>query len=225
MTKSVVPLIGVGAWPGKRTTRLAGAAGEIAELLIVVAIRVGRAPLVTEAEVDGELWSDFPVVLHVEGGFHRFIGDARGDAEAAGVAVAHEEAGEGVALRGVAALGRLGGDVLREVETAGRIGRLIEIVEEYALLEADFEGVAIFDERDRRGVAEERVSKAGVGAALRVHRQLVVIGVEVDGRHAREAIDVEACRETDAGEVGQRRVNGSVDAIEGEAAGDERGRG
>ena len=124
-------------------------------------------------------------------------------------------------MRGVATLGRHGGDVLREVETAGGIGRLIEIVEEYALLEADFEGVAIFDERDGRGVAEERVSKAGVGAALCVHRQLVVVGVEVDGGHAREAIDVEARWETDAGEVGQRRVNGSVDAIEGEAAGDE----
>ena len=209
---------------GKENDGLAGIAGEIAELLIVVAFGVRRTPLVTEAEVDGELWRDLPVVLHVESGFHRFVGNARGNAETAGIAIAHEEAGERVALRGVAALGRLRGDVLREMEAAGRIGRLIEIVEEYALLEADFEGVAILDERNGGRIAVEGVSEAGVGAALRVHRQLVVIGVEVDGRHASEAVDVETRRETDAGEVGQRRVNGSVDAIEGEAAGDERGR-
>ena len=68
------------------------------------------------------------------------------------------------------------------------------------------------------------MSKVGVGAALGVHRQLVVVGVEVDGRHASEAIDIETRRETDAGKIGERRVHGSVDAIECEAAGDESGR-
>ncbi len=51
------------------------------------------------------------------------------------------------------------------------------------------------------------MSEVGVGAALRVHRQVVVGGVEVDSRHAAEAvIDFEARWESDAGEVGQGRV-------------------
>ncbi len=129
---------------------LTGAAGKIAELLRVVALGVGRTPFVTQTEIDGEFGSDLPVVLDVESGFHGFVGDAGKNAEAAGIAKAGEECGEGISLRGVAALRKFSGDVLCEMEAAGRIGRLIKVVEEFALLEADFEGVTILDEGNCR---------------------------------------------------------------------------
>ena len=49
-------------------------AGEIAEFDVVVALVVGRAPLIAQAEVHSELRIDFPVVLNVEARLRRFVG-------------------------------------------------------------------------------------------------------------------------------------------------------
>ena len=60
-------------------------------------------------------------------------------------AITEQQTGKGVSLSGVRTGWIRGGDVLREVEEAGGIVRLVEIVEELALLETEFERVRAFD--------------------------------------------------------------------------------
>src|ERR1700677_1015948 len=120
--------------------------GEIAELDAVLAFVVGRTPLITYAEIKRELGVDFPVILKVETGFSRFVGDRwqyfergrlRGEMIDI-VGVTKKSAGEwvpgliAVGIR-VAIRGRRG-HVIGEVEGAGRIGGLKEVVVKEPLL-------------------------------------------------------------------------------------------
>ena len=83
-----------------------------------------------------------PAVLGIEGGLPRHVCDRWLDIDAARIAIADKNIGEGVALGSVGGVIRGGGaDGLIEAEKAGGVVGLIEIVIEDALLAPELETV------------------------------------------------------------------------------------
>src|SRR6266536_1435261 len=161
---------------------------EIVELQPVVALRVGSAPLIAQADIDRQLWHNLPIVLHVEGGLFRFVRYRGDQVQRSLVWVTGQDGGKRVSLILVPQprIGLRGGYVPREVEDAGGIVGLPEVVKEDALFAADFNRMSSFYPLQTRGVTEKRVGEVGVHAALGKQREKWVI--DADSGHAGEPV-------------------------------------
>ena len=92
------------------------------------------------------------------------------------------------------------GDVGPEVEQAGGVVRLPEVVEESALLAPKFEGVRSLYPGQRRRIGQQGVAEVRIHATL--VEQVGVGLIELEHRHARKPVGLQDAREADAGEVG-----------------------
>ncbi len=178
---------------------------KIAELQLVVSLRIRCAPFVAQAKIQGEFGSDLPVILHVKGGLDRFIRYRRNDVQLGILrrGITNQQGRKWIALIVVsqAAIGILGGHVPREVENSRGIVRLKEVVEELPLLAAECDRMRPFHPLQRRRVAVERVRKSGVHAALGKHGEERVS--HVDGGDPVQSVLVQNGRQP---HITQRRI-------------------
>ena len=70
-----------------------------------------------------------------------------------------------------AVIGLRGGYIAREVENAGGVVGLPKVIKEHALLAAELNGMCSFYPLQTRRVANQRVGKVGVNAALVEQRE------------------------------------------------------
>src|SRR5580700_10223694 len=133
---------------------------------MVEALRIRRAPLITETQVQSQACAEFEVVLNIERGFPGFVGHARlnVDQAVAWISITQEQSCERIALGWVR-----GGncrDVLREVEVPRWIVWLAEVVQKLALLESSLQCVSAANKRKCRGIRKQSVRKLHICAAL-----------------------------------------------------------
>src|SRR5207247_682039 len=76
------------------------------------------------------------------------------------------------------------GNIVGEVENAGRVIECPKVIQEDALLSSKLDGMSTFYPVQSRGVAEQRVGEVGIHAALRKQREERVI--DTNRRHAGE---------------------------------------
>ena len=149
-------------------------AAKATELVVVVTLGVGRAPLVTQAQVESEALTYFPFVLAEEGRLHRFIGYGRHGAYAAVVCPAQQKGGQIVALKVGGVEHALRGNVRAKIESAAGIAGLEEVVEIDSPLAAELEVMAADDLVHQGSEHPLVVSLDGSGAA-KVRDQTLVI--------------------------------------------------
>ena len=139
---------------------------EVTKLDPVEPFTIGSAPFVSQPEIDREARSNLPVVLEIERGLFRLVGDRRVNGNPTVIAKAEKQVGKRVPLSDVEVEGNLFGDVLREVKITRWKWWLPKVVKEQALLAAELHAVASFHPGQHGRITVECMREVGVRAAL-----------------------------------------------------------
>ena len=144
---------------------------EVTKLDPVEPLTIRSAPFVSQPEIDCEPRRNLPIILEIERGLFRLVGDRRVNGNPTVIAIAQKQVCESVALSDVEVKGNLLRNVLSKVKIARGKGRLPKVVKEQALLAANSHAVASFHPGQHRGITVERMREVGVRAALGKQRR------------------------------------------------------